>query len=324
MLIQILAFLLGLAGLSLGAKWLVAGAARLAYSLGISVLAVGLTIVSFGTSAPELVVSVMASAAGRMDVAVGNAIGSNIANIALILGLTGVLSPIPLGRSLVRRDIPVMVVVSLALFALGWNGVLSRAEGALLVTGLVAYTVWTLRAASVEREAVPSSRRAGLLLSSATDREQVGRFRDGTLVLGGLAALAISARLLVMSSIFFARILGISELVIGLTVVAIGTSLPELATSLAAATRRQGDIAGGNIVGSNIFNLLGILGLAAMVRPLRIAPSMLALHLPVMVALSAALFPLALIRHRLGRREGIVLLACYGVFLALTFTRITA
>jgi len=313
MILHVFLFLLGLVALYFGAEWLVRGAARLARRVGVSPLVVGLTIVAFGTSSPELVVSVFAAARGQADVAVGNVVGSNILNIALILGLAAILRPLRAQMRLIVRETPIMIAAGVALAVLGLDGTVSRPDAALLLAGLFAYVAFVLRGA--RREAVAIKQEFERFESAeALAPDGRGRARDVLLIVVGLTALSIGARLLVDASLVFARTLGVSELVIGVTVVAVGTSLPELATSLLAVWRDEADIAVGNVVGSNIFNILGILGLAGLVSPLAMNPGLFRLELPVMLAVSILLAPLLATGLRIGRIEGALLLAGYALF----------
>jgi cation:H+ antiporter len=312
MALQILLFSAGLAALFVGAEWMVRGAARLARRFGVSALVVGLTVVSFGTSAPELVVSVMAGAAGRSGVALGNVLGSNIVNIGLILGLTALVSPLRVQMRLMVREVPIMIAAALILWILALDGIYRRWEGVLLLVGFAAFLAFMLRAAhregaEVRAEFVRHHAREPLAGSS-------GRWRDAGLIAGGLVGLAVGAHLLVGSATWFGRLFGMSELVIGVTIVSIGTSLPELATSVVAAFRRESDIALGNIVGSNIFNSLSILGVATLVRPIEADPEVILFEIPVMVAFSVALLPLSWTGKRIERWEGVILVAGYLAF----------
>lgn len=294
----------GLVALWLGAEWLVRGAAALAHRLGLSSLVIGLTVVAFGTSAPELAVSLRGALTGLADVAVGNVVGSNIANLGLILGLAALLRPVVAAAQLIRREVPLMIAVSLLLVALLADGRLGRGEGVVLVLGIVAYTAWSVVAARREGAEVEqefSAGEPGKSLSAGLAVLAVG---------GGLAVLVGGATVLVDGAVTLARAAGLSEAVIGLTLVAVGTSLPELATSTVAAVRGQGDIAAGNVIGSNIFNLLCILGVAATVRPL--APGGIGIvDLAVMVGFAVAVLPMLVTARRLSRWEGAALLAGY-------------
>lgn len=320
MLLQIGAFMAGLIGLYYGAEWLVRGSARLARSMGISALVVGLTVVAFGTSAPELIVSVVAAVGGTPSVAVGNVVGSNIANVGLILGLAAVVSSMKVEMRLITREMPIMLLATLLLLVLAFDGQLSRVDGVIFLIGFSGYLLLMLVAARAEPAIILAEFAE---FERAENREAVGgaRLRNSLLVLIGLAALAGGAHLLVGAAVFFARAFGISELLIGLTVVAVGTSLPELATSLVAAFRGEADIAVGNIVGSNIFNILLILGVTPVVRPLPVDLSLYRLEIPVMVGLSVALPLFARTGLRVVRWEGALLLSVYVAFTVVLLMR---
>ena len=320
MTLQLLLFLLGIAALYLGAEWMVRGAARLARSLGISALVVGLTVVAFGTSAPELIVSTVAAIRGQSDVAVGNVVGSNIANVGLILGLAGLILPLRAEMRLLRQEVPIMVAAALLLVALATDGTFSRVDGMVCLLAFAGYILLMLRTARYEPVAIEAAYHQ---FESEETLEPAGESRlwDTVLVASGLAALAAGANLMVGSAIFLARVLGIPEVTIGLTIVAVGTSLPELATSLMAAVRREADIAMGNIIGSNIFNSLAIIGVASVARPLAAHPSLFQFELPMMVGLSLVLPVFIWTRLTLGRLEGGVLLASYAAFTWVTLAR---
>jgi cation:H+ antiporter len=298
--------LCALALLYLGGEALVRGASTLALRAGISRLAVGLTVVALGTSAPELVVSVDAALTGANDIAVGNVVGSNIANIALILGLSAVLRPIAVHAKVVRLDLPIMILVSLVLVGLMADGGASRVEGAVLGFGLVAYVVFTIVESRKTSGSVPE-------VLGREDSSQSGAFVSAALVVSGLGLLAAGGHLLVLAAVELAGSLGVSQAAIGLTVVAVGTSLPELATGIVASMRNHGDIAVGNIVGSNIFNVLGILGVTAMIHPLR-SGDVTRLDLGFMTVLACVLWILLFARSRLGRLEGVFLLASFAAY----------
>ena len=299
--------LLGVGLLYGGAEGLVRGSASVARRLGLSPLVIGLTVVAFGTSMPELVVSVRATLAGAGPIAVGNVVGSNIANIALILGLSALIRPIRVHAQLIRVDVPLLIVASVALAVLLQDGRLGRVEGVLFLAGIVGYTVLGLRLARAESAAVHAE------FAEATPPPTGSWARDLIFIGAGLGLLVLGARLLVDGAVTIATSFGVSEAVVGLTIVAVGTSLPELATSLVAAGKGEGDIAVGNVVGSNMFNILGILGTASVVRPLT-QTGMTRLDLGVMVGLALVLLPLMRTGFRLSRGEGGFLLAVYVVY----------
>ncbi len=310
-------FLLGLGGLYLGAEGFVRGAARLAELLGISRWVIGLTLVAFGTSAPELAVSLLAALRGTPDLAVGNVVGSNVANIGLILAIAALLRPLEVRSSLVRREVPFMLVISLLFYGLALNGQISRLDGGVLVVALGVFLglMYIYRAEGLLDEDSPKR--------PVPAREGKGRAVgiNALLALGGLLVLLGGARLLVDSAVTLARALGVSEGVIGLSLVAVGTSLPELATTVVATLRREMAISVGNIVGSNIFNLLSVVGIVALVHPLPILPAWLTREIPFMLLFSFALLPLLGIgsRPRVERWEGALLLLGYIGFLLWLF-----
>lgn len=301
--------------LFIGAEGLVRGSSSLALRAGLSRLMVGLTIVAFGTSSPELVVSVEAALSSQGDIAVGNVVGSNIFNIAVILGITALVCPIPVHRQVIKVDAPVALGVALLLVLLLLNQTLSRFEGMLLFSGIVAYTWMSFILA--RREAPPASANEETMLAVAQSRHWGV---DIAFILVGLAVLVAGSRLLVEHAVALAVSFGISEAVIGLTIVAAGTSMPELATSLVAAFRKQPDIAIGNIVGSNIFNILGILGLASVISPIE-APGISPLDYGVMILFTVLLIPLLYTGRKLHRVEGGVLLALYVGYLYLLWPK---
>jgi cation:H+ antiporter len=294
--------LLGLVGLFVGGEFLVRGSVAVARGFGISPLLIGLTVVGFGTSTPELLVSVDAALRGLPDIALGNVVGSNIANILLIVGASALLWPITLNGNFPKRDLVTMLVAALLLLPLFALGAVGRVAGMVLVGGLVIYLVLAFRGARGEQEVQPEYGAAMPLWVA------------GGLVVVGLLALLVGARLLIDGAIAIARDFGLSEAFIGLTIVAVGTSLPELATSLVAALRRQSDIAIGNVVGSNIFNILGILGATAIIAPIPVAARFLAFDLPVMLVASLPLAGLLLFRWSLGRPVGLLMLVAYAAY----------
>jgi cation:H+ antiporter len=294
----------GLVALFLGGDWLVRGAVAIAKRLGLAPLLIGLTVVGFGTSTPELLVSVDAALRGVPDIAIGNVVGSNIANVLLILGLTAVIWPITISGATLRRDCAVMVAAALALVPLFALGEMGRVAGLALVTGLGLFLAWAyLHPGDAD---VPEE--------VAVEGPPQPLWKPIGWVVLGLVALMLGARWLVDGSVTIARGYGISEAFIGLTIVAVGTSLPELATSLIAAFRRHSEIALGNVVGSNIFNILGILGITAVVSPIPVAGRFLSFDLPVMIGVSLVLTALLLLRPSIGRVMGAALLAAYVAY----------
>ncbi len=307
-------FIAGLAALIIGAEWLVRGSSKLALSFGISPLVVGLTVVAFGTSAPEMAVSVQSAWSGQVDLALGNVVGSNIFNVLFILGLSALIVPLLVHRQLIRQEVPIMVGASLLLWALAADGDIGRWEGGLLTGLMLAYTVLVIRQSrretAAEAEAGSASETADMEDEGGWDRHWGVQV---LLILVGLALLVLGSRWLVAAAVGFARELGVSELVIGLTIVAAGTSLPEVATSLTAALRGERDIAVGNVVGSNMFNILLVLGVSSLVAPaaLTVAPALLAFDLPVMVAVALACLPIFFTGHSIARWEGGLFFAYY-------------
>jgi len=310
-MILALGLLAGLALLLVGAELLVRGASAIAASLGVPALLIGLTVVAYGTSAPELAVSVGASLAGRPELAVANVVGSNVFNILAIVGLSAFVAPLLTPAPVVRREIPLMLLATLAAMALGADGRVGRVEGLALLAGLAWITVLSIRGARAEAAAAPApaakaQRAAGRHLLVAAVQVAVG-----------LGLLVVGARWLVASASGIAAALGVGELVVGLTIVAVGTSLPELATSLVAMARGQRDLAIGNVVGSNVFNLLGILGLSAAAAPtgLAVAAQIGAFDAWVMLGAAAVLLPMAWTGGAIVRWEGALLLLGYVAYL---------
>ncbi len=303
-------FFVGLAALGLGAELLVRGASRLSLSFGISPLVVGLTVVAFGTSAPEMAVSVGAAFTGKVDVAIGNVVGSNIFNILVILGVSALIVPLAVHVQVIRQEVPVMIAATLAFIVLAIDGELAFVEAALLFAALIAYVSFLV---------VQSRREGKTAADEFADEMPPPATWDShwtvqvLLVIAGLALLVVGADWLVDAAVGFARALGVSDLVIGLTIVAAGTSLPEVAASLTAALRGERDIAVGNVVGSNVFNLLGCLGLAGIAAPagLPVAPELLRVDLWVMLAATLACLPVFLYRHEIRRWQGGLFCAAY-------------
>ena len=309
MLVPTLLLSVSLVLLIVGAEGLVRGSASLALRLGLTPLVVGLTVVAFGTSSPELVVSIKAALAGQGDIAVGNVVGSNIFNIGVILGLTALICPIAIQLQMIKLDVPIMIGAAILLPILLMDQNLGRVEGGLLTVGVIAYTafnVWLARKNSskaVEQE-----------FDEGVPGKSKHWFLDVIFVIVGLGILVWGSQMLVENAVILARALGMSEAVIGLTIIAAGTSMPELATSVIAALRKQPDIAVGNIVGSNIFNVLGILGIASLVTPIQVGGIQM-LDYAVMIGISILLLPFLWSGLKLRRIEGGVLLLIYAGYL---------
>jgi cation:H+ antiporter len=315
---NLLMFVGGLVLLVVGANALVRGASKLALSFGISPLVVGLTIVAFGTSAPEVAVSVGAVLDGNPDIAIGNVVGSNIFNVLFILGISALIAPLIVNIQLIRQEVPIMLGASLLLLALGLDGKLSLLDGALLFALLVAYTVFLVVQSRRETQAAKDEYAAEVKPAEA------GAWDDKLpmqllLIVVGLAALVFGSEYLVTAAISFAKAMGVSDLVIGLTIVAAGTSMPEVATSITAAIKGERDIAVGNVVGSNTFNILGCLGLSGLVSGdmgLVMAPSLLAFDIWVMLAVALACLPVFMTGREIARWEGAVFLGYYVAYVA--------
>jgi cation:H+ antiporter len=318
MLTTVILFVAGLVMLILGAEVLVRGASRMALQWGISPLVVGLTVVSIGTGSPEIAVGLQSALTGQTDLAVGNVVGSNIFNVLAVLGVSALFAPLAISRQIIRSEVPVMIAASLLVLLIGWDGAISRIDGGLLLVLMVAYTLWLLRQS---KSASPADH--NLNLARATNGRWIYRLQQPALIVIGLLLLLVGADRLVSSAIAFAQAFGVSETVIGLTIVAAGTSLPELVTSTLAAIRGKREIAVGNAIGSNIFNLLGVLGLSAVFAPagLPVSEQVWAFDLPVMLAVAVACLPVFINGLRIARWEGALFFGyyvAYTVFLVLT------
>jgi cation:H+ antiporter len=313
--ITLLLLVVGLALLIGGAEVLLRGATRLAAALGISPLIIGLTVVAFGTSSPELAVTIQSTWAGQSDIALGNIVGSNICNVLLILALSALITPLIVSQKLVRLDVPLMISLSFLMLFLGLDGQIGRLDGMLLFMGIIIYIMWSIQQSRKE--------------SRQVHEEYAQEFGDGrrksggwllfrvVQIISGLAMLTVGSDWLVDGATALARSLGVSELIIGLTIIAIGTSLPELAASAVASLRGEQDIAVGNVVGSNTFNILSVLGLTSMVSPngINVPIAALSFDIPVMIATAVACLPIFLNGHKIARWEGGLL---FGYYLAYT------
>ncbi len=299
--------------LVLGAELLVRGASRLARMLGITPLIIGLTVVAFGTSAPELAVSMSAAFSGQADITMGNVVGSNIFNILFVLGLAAVVAPLTVAQQLVRLDVPLMIGASVVVLLLALDGRLARADGLLLFSGLLGYLWLMLRQGKKESASVKAEYERQV---EAGEAAPTNAMMNIGLALAGLAMLIVGSNWLVDSAVVIAQALGVSSLVIGLTIVAGGTSLPEVATSVVASVRGERDIAVGNAIGSNLFNLLAVLGLTALFAPggIPVAPAVINFDLPFMIAVAIACLPIFFHGHALLRFEGVIFVAYYVAY----------
>jgi cation:H+ antiporter len=314
-LATILMLLLGLVFLIGGAEILVRGASNLASAAGVSSLVVGLTVVAFGTSSPEMAVSVMSAYKGQADLAIGNVVGSNIFNVLFILGVSALIVPLVVAQQLVRFDVPIMIGVSLLLLLMCLDGRVGMIDGLLLTAGVVCYTVFLIRQSRREKSAEVKSEYENKF---AAKPSAAGWLKNIALVLAGLAALVLGSKWLVDSAVVIAKSFGVSELIIGLTIVAAGTSMPEVATSVVAALRGERDIAVGNVVGSNIFNVLCVLGISSVVAPdgIHVSKAALAFDIPVMIAVAVACLPVFFSDYLISRTNGVIFLAFYGAYLS--------
>lgn len=307
----IVQLVIGLILLVIGAEILVRGASKLAGAVGISSLVIGLTVVAFGTSAPELAVSIQSALQGQSDIAIGNVVGSNIFNVLFILGLSAIIIPLHVSRQLIRFDVPIMIAISILTYIFALDLHISTIEGTILFTGIIAYTVILIRQSRRETAEVKAEYEEEF--GGDAPKTGLGILINLGYIIAGLAMLVFGSRWLVEGAVYIAQSLGVSELVIGLTVVAAGTSLPEVATSIVAAIRGERDIAVGNVVGSNIFNILAVLGLTSIISPtgIDIAPTALGLDLPFMVFVAVACLPIFFTGSTIARWEGALFLSYY-------------
>ena len=300
----------GFGALYFGAEWLVRGSVRIASEMGISPVVVGLTLVSLGTSAPELVVCIFATIDGEGNLLAGNVLGSNLANIGLILGATALLRPLSVTDRVIGREMPIMILVTVMAFPFVMDGGVSRADGVVLLVLLIVYVAITF--VSADEDAAEILDEVGLARDGDHSEPTTHRFADVGLVAAGAIGLALGGRAIINGATYLVDSLGASEMVIGATVLAIGTSLPELVTSLVAAARKHADIAVGNIIGSNIFNLTAVMGGAALVRGYDIEDTILSTELPAVLLLSLLVWPVTASAHKVRRSEGLLLLLAYG------------
>lgn len=320
---SIVYFILGLIFLVIGAELLVRGASRLAAALGISPLVIGLTVVAFGTSAPELAVSIKAGLSGQAGIAVGNVVGSNIFNVLFILGISALIIPLVVSKQLIRFDVPIMILLSVSVLLFAFDGQFSRIEGIIWFSGLIIYIVFLFYKSHKDHRNAPETAdsEVATLIGDAHQAKQAWP-KNLVLIIGGLILLVLGSRWLVDSAVIFAKHLGVSEVIIGLTIVAAGTSLPEVVTSLIAAIRGERDIAVGNVVGSNIFNIMAVLGLTSIIAPtgIPVEAATIRFDIPVMIAVALACLPIFFTGQTISRPEGALFFfyylayTCYLVF----------
>lgn len=321
MLSTILYFIGGLVVLIVGAELLVRGSSRLAAAFGVSPLVIGLTIVALGTASPEIAVSLQAAVSGQGDITIGNVIGSNIFNILFVLGVSAMFTHLLIAEQLIRLDAPIMIGISVLTYLLVLDRHLSRLDGAVLVAGVIAYSVFSLRQSRKESKGVQQEYAQEYAKKESPTLPNILKYL--AFIAAGLGLLVLGARWLVDSATSIAVSLGVSELVIGLTIVAAGTSLPEVATSVIAAIRGESDIAVGNAVGSNIYNLLGVLGVAGLLSPagINVAENAFRFDLPVMIFVAVVTLPIFYIDNRVSRLEGGVLFSYYVLYTAYLILR---
>lgn len=308
-----------------GAELLVRGASHLAITVGISPLVVGLTVVAFGTGAPELAVTMKSTWEGNSGIAIGNVVGSNIANILLVLGVASLISPLPVARSLLRRDLPILIITSFLFFLFALDGKIDRLDGTVFFVAAILYTGLTIYVSRLQTQRL---KEIGALAETGPSTEKTTSlmvFKNLASITIGIAILVLGANFLVQAAVMIAALFGVSQLVIGLTIVAIGTSLPEVATSLIAGVRESHDLAVGNAVGSNLVNILFVLGSCAIVAPggIPVAPDAIYTNLPIMILTALACLPIFYTGYQIERRDGAMLLmfyAAYLVFLCLKAT----
>ena len=307
-------FILGIILLVVGAEMLVRGASKLAIVAGISPLIIGLTVVAFGTSAPEMAVSVMAGMAGQADIALGNVVGSNIFNVLFILGISAIVTPLVVCQQLVRLDVPLMIAVSILLLVMGSDGRISNIEGTFLFLLLIIYTVFLFAQSKQKNKKIKAD--CPMPVGEKQAMPLKAWAANILLILSGLVLLVLGSQWLIDGARAIALLFGISELVIGLTIVAAGTSLPELATSVIASLRGERDIAVGNVVGSNIFNILGVLGLSSIVSPEGITVHAAAWNfdIPLMIVVAISCLPIFFTGHIIARWEGLLFLGYYATY----------
>jgi len=326
LLLQFVLFIVGISGVYFGAEWLVKGSSKLSRDLGIRPIVIGLTVVAFGTSSPELAVSLTASIKGSNDIAIGNIIGSNIANIGLILGISAIVLPLKVEKVLMKRELPLMIGISAALYFMAIDRKIGFIDGLLLFTGIVFFIGYQVYSTFNHKKESQNSMAGNPVCKTGMTEstEEEGRTKRHLLsnivyIVIGLTCLLAGSHVLVKSAIFIAGSFGISEMVIGMTVVAFGTSVPEMATSVVSVLKKESDICVGNVIGSNIFNILLVLGSVALVRPVNVERGTLLFEFPAMLLFSVALIPMIRGSLMVNRLAGFVLMSGYLAFIFLLF-----
>lgn len=320
MLLNLVFFVIGFLMLYYGASWLVKGSSSLARNLGLTPLVIGLTVVAFGTSAPELFISVVSSIKDKSMIAVGNVVGSNICNIALVLGLAAFIHPIKSNSSVFRRDIPIMLGVSLYLLLISLDSKIGRFEGASLFGGIILYTCFNYYIALKESRRELKSDSVAFAHAVGKIEHVTSRTRQIVWITAGIIGVVVGAEILVDSAVAIMKVFNVSEKFIGLTIVALGTSLPELATSVVAALKKEMDISIGNLVGSNVFNILSVLGAASLIRPISIPGGFInsGLLVDYLVMIFVGFLPWLMMKKNciITRKDGVILLVCYAGYVA--------
>ena len=320
MLLNLVFFVIGFLMLYYGASWLVKGSSSLARNLGLTPLVIGLTVVAFGTSAPELFISVVSSIKDKSMIAVGNVVGSNICNIALVLGLAALIHPIKSNLSVFRRDIPIMLGVSLYLLLISLNSKIGRLEGASLFGGIILYICFNYYIALKESRQELKSDSVAFAHAVGKIEHVTSRTRQIVWITVGIIGVVVGAEVLIDSAVAIMKVFNVSEKFIGLTIVALGTSLPELATSVVAALKKEMDISIGNLVGSNVFNILSVLGAASLIRPIPIPGGFInsGLLVDYLVMIFVGFLPWLMMKKNciITRKDGVILLVCYAVYVA--------
>jgi len=322
MLFQLLLFGIGMTSLYFGAEWLVKGAVSLALRFGIRRMVVGLTVVALGTSMPEFLVNFFASMRGADDLALGNIVGSNIANIALILGMSSLVFPLAVRPATLRKEYPIMMVAMLVFYWMSSDGVISQLDGVFLVLGLIGFFVYLVLDARTDESRTQVKEEQNAFQNGVGKTRVYPLWHKVGLLLGGMIGLSVGARFMVVAAINIADSLGINHVIVGLTVVAVGTSLPELAASMMCAFKEEPDLSVGNILGSNLMNILFVVGLVSLIRPLHVDHQVLTIHFPVMIGFGILLLPIAWTHFRITRLEGGVLVAGfigYMIYLSIPY-----